>query len=81
MMSWVVLLVQESFLAPTDLGPRTDSRPSDRKYTWGLDVGGLSRAVGLECPGGIGGLLAVYDTNGNAGQMVAWADGYLIEPR
>jgi len=57
-----------------------------RKYTWGLDLAGLSepgaRATGLEGAGGIGGLLAVedvplaasyvytYDANGNVGQVL-----------
>ena len=36
-----------------------------RKYTWGLDLAGLSGATGsLEGAGGIGGLLATYDTAG-----------------
>ncbi|MBK9128166.1 MAG: RHS repeat-associated core domain-containing protein [Phycisphaerales bacterium] len=45
-----------------------------RKYTWGLDLAGLNGAgassgagilpAGLTGAGGIGGLLAVYDTNG-----------------
>ncbi|MBK9128169.1 MAG: RHS repeat-associated core domain-containing protein [Phycisphaerales bacterium] len=45
-----------------------------RKYTWGLDLSGLNGAgasggagvlpAGLTGAGGIGGLLAVYDTNG-----------------
>ncbi|TWT45273.1 tRNA(Glu)-specific nuclease WapA precursor [Phycisphaerae bacterium RAS1] len=36
-----------------------------RKYTWGLDLAGLNGAVNdRESAGGIGGLLAVYDTNG-----------------
>ncbi|TWT45266.1 tRNA3(Ser)-specific nuclease WapA precursor [Phycisphaerae bacterium RAS1] len=36
-----------------------------RKYTWGLDLAGLGGAVNDRVSaGGIGGLLAVYDTNG-----------------
>ncbi|TWT45270.1 tRNA3(Ser)-specific nuclease WapA precursor [Phycisphaerae bacterium RAS1] len=36
-----------------------------RKYTWGLDLAGLNGAVNdRESAGGIGGMLAVYDTNG-----------------
>ncbi|TWT45276.1 tRNA(Glu)-specific nuclease WapA precursor [Phycisphaerae bacterium RAS1] len=39
-----------------------------RKYTWGLDLAGLGGAgvppANLDSAGGIGGLLAVYDTNG-----------------
>ncbi|TWT45268.1 tRNA3(Ser)-specific nuclease WapA precursor [Phycisphaerae bacterium RAS1] len=41
-----------------------------RKYTWGLDLAGLSGGgvgvppANLDGAGGIGGLLAVYDTNG-----------------
>lgn len=61
-----------------------------RKYTWGLDLSGT-----LQGAGGVGGLLAVYDTagttstsddasygylydtNGNVGQLVDFADGSL----
>jgi len=43
----------------------TDSDAVLRKYTWGLDLAGQGRQVNsLESAGGIGGLLAVYDTNG-----------------
>jgi RHS repeat-associated protein len=36
-----------------------------RKYTWGLDLAGLNGQVNsLESAGGIGGLLAAYDTRG-----------------
>ncbi|TWT45283.1 tRNA3(Ser)-specific nuclease WapA precursor [Phycisphaerae bacterium RAS1] len=38
-----------------------------RKYTWGLDLAGLGGAgvpPAIDSAGGIGGLLAVYDTNG-----------------
>jgi len=43
----------------------TDSDAVLRKYTWGLDVAGQNGQFNsLESAGGIGGLLAVYDTNG-----------------
>jgi len=43
----------------------TDSDAVLRKYTWGLDVAGQNGQLNsLESAGGIGGLLAVYDTNG-----------------
>jgi len=39
-----------------------------RKYTWGLDLAGQNGQVNsLEAAGGIGGLLAVEDTNGTPG--------------
>ena len=39
-----------------------------RKYTWGLDLAGHNGSVNsLESAGSIGGLLAVYDTNGTPG--------------
>lgn len=48
---------------------QTGFKPT-RKFTWGLDLAGQSggpvsdRSSGLESAGGIGGLLATYDTNG-----------------
>jgi RHS repeat-associated protein len=64
-----------------------DSNAVLRKYTWGLDLAGLSGQVNsLESAGGIGGLLAVYDAtlsdsyvyfydgNGNVGQVREAAD-------
>ena len=43
----------------------TDSDAVLRKYTWGLDVAGQNGQLNsLASAGGIGGLLAVYDTNG-----------------
>lgn len=42
-----------------------DSNAAVRKYAWGLDLAGQSGQVNsLESAGGIGGLLAVYDTAG-----------------
>jgi len=52
---WLVLLELDG----------TDSDAVLRKYTWGLDVAGQNGQINsLESAGGIGGLLAVYDTNG-----------------
>lgn len=46
--------------------PPSDTRPQVlRKYTWGLDLSGQSGSPsynGVHSAGGIGGLLAVYDT-------------------
>jgi len=52
---WLLLLEQDG----------TDSDAVLRKYTWGLDVAGQNGQLNsLASAGGIGGLLAVYDTNG-----------------